>query len=103
MDDFMTPPNHVNFKAKKLFGECGKIKDGAIAYVLPKGGGPVEKHSHSHNHLFIVTKGEAKVLLGDEEVIIKENESFLVKGTIPHSVWNNTDSETVMIGITVED
>lgn len=103
MDDFMTPPNHVNFKAKKLFGECGKIKDGAIAYVLPQGGGPVEKHCHSHNHLFIVTKGEAKVLLGDVEVIIKENESFLVKGTIPHSVWNNSDSETVMIGITVED
>lgn len=45
---------------------------------------------------------EAKVLLGNEEIIIPENESFLVKGTIPHSVWSNQDEETVMIGISVK-
>ena len=100
--DFMTPPKHVNFKAKKLFGEMGKIKDGAIAYMQLQGGGPTEQHTHEHNHLFIVVKGEAKVLLDKEEVIIKENEAFLVKGRIPHSVWNNVESETVMIGISVE-
>ena len=44
MQDFMTPPKHVNFRAKKLFGEMGRI---------------------------------------------------------PHSCWNNTDSVTKMIGITV--
>jgi mannose-6-phosphate isomerase-like protein (cupin superfamily) len=100
--DFMTPPKHVNFKAKKLFGEMGKIKDGAIAYMQLQGGGPTEQHTHEHNHLFIVVKGEAKVLLDKEEVIIKENEAFLVEGRIPHSVWNNVESETVMIGISVE-
>lgn len=45
---------------------------------------------------------QAKVLLDKEEVIIKENEAFLVEGRIPHSVWNNAESETVMIGISVE-
>ena len=25
MQNFMTPPNHVNFHAKKLFGEMGRI------------------------------------------------------------------------------
>lgn len=101
MKDFITPPNHVNFQAKKLFEECGHIVDGSIAYISLNGGGPIEKHTHQHNHLFIVVQGEAKILLDNETVIVKENESFLVKGTIPHSVWNNTDSETVMIGITV--
>ncbi|MDE5993770.1 MAG: cupin domain-containing protein [Oscillospiraceae bacterium] len=100
--DFITPPNHVNFLAKKLFGEIGEIIDGSIAYLQPNGGGPDELHTHDHNHLFIVTKGEAKILLGDKEIIVKKDESFLVKGSIPHSVWNNTDAETVMIGISVK-
>ncbi len=33
MENFITPPNHINFKAKKLFGEMGSIIDGSIAYV----------------------------------------------------------------------
>ena len=44
MQEFITPPKHVNFRAKKLFGEMGHI---------------------------------------------------------PHSCWNNIDSLTKMIGITV--
>lgn len=102
MSEFMTPPNHVNFKAKKLFGEMGTIIDGAIAYVDLNGGGPTELHTHQHNHLFIVTKGEAKIMLGDEEVILKKDEAFLVEGKIPHAVWNNIPDETVMIGISVK-
>lgn len=100
-EGFMTPPNHMNFEAKKLFGEMGKIVDGSIAYINLKGGGPTKQHTHEHNHLFIVTQGEAKVLLGDETVIIKKDEAFLVEGKIPHSVWSNQDEETVMIGIFV--
>lgn len=100
MNEFITPPNHINFKAKKLFSEMGKISDGSIAYIEANGGGPQVPHTHSHNHLFIVTEGEAKIILGDEEIILKKNESFLVKGSIPHSVWNNTNDTTVMIGIT---
>ena len=101
MKDFITPPNHINFQTKKLFGESGQIMDGSIAYISLNGGGPVEQHTHKHNHLFIVVQGEAKILLDKDTVIVKKNESFLVKGEIPHSVWNNTDTETVMIGITV--
>lgn len=98
---FVTPPKHVNFEAKKLFGSMGQIMDGAIAYVRAKGGGPTEQHTHEHDHLFIVVKGEAKVLLDREEMIMPENEAFLVKGMIPHSVWSNREEETVMIGISV--
>ena len=55
-----------------------------------------------HNHLFIVTKSEAKIQLGSQQIILKKDEAFLVKGEIPHSVWNNIDDETVMIGISVK-
>lgn len=99
----MTPPDHVNFEAKKLFGESGRIIDGAISYINLKGGGPARQHTHEHNHLFIVVKGEAKVLLDKEEVIIHQDEAFLVKGPISHSVWSNQDDETVMIGISVSE
>lgn len=32
-DGFITPPEHLKFLAKKLFGNCGEIIDGAIAYL----------------------------------------------------------------------
>ncbi len=102
MNDFMTPPKHINFQAKKLFGESGRILDGSIAYIGANGGGPDTPHTHSHDHLFIVTAGEAKILLDDKTVIVKQNESYLVKGSIPHSVWNNTEQELVMIGMNVK-
>ena len=38
-----------------------------------------------------------------QERIIRENEAFVVKGGIPHSVWNNAQAETVMIGITLKN
>ena len=38
-------------------------------------------HSHPHNHLFIVTSGEARVEYKDETVIIHENEAFVVEGS----------------------
>lgn len=97
-----TPPDHVNFLAEKLYGR-GKISDISIARMGEKGGGPVTVHTHSHGHLFIVTEGEAKIILGQETVILRKNESFFVRGSIPHSVRNNTDGETVMIGINIEN
>ena len=81
MSEFMTPPKHVNFRAKKLFGAVGNIVDGAVAYMDLDGGGPIELHTHEHNHLFIVTEGEAKVLLGDEEMII--HKPSLLKDVFP--------------------
>lgn len=100
--DFKIPPNHVNFLTKKLFENCGEIVNGSIAYLEPNGGGPLELHTHQDNHLFIVVKGEAKVLFKDSTHIIPENESFIVEGRLPHSVWNNSTETTVMIGITIK-
>ena len=101
-DQFITPPDHVNFLAKPLFGAEGAIRDGAIACLAPQGGGPTTPHTHAHDHLFIVVKGEAKILLDDDVVFVGANETFRVKGTVPHSIWNNLDSETVMIGISIQ-
>lgn len=102
MEGFITPPEHIRFSAKKLFGAIkGHIADGSVAYLEPNGGGPQTEHTHPHDHLFFVIRGEATLLLGEEKKLLRENESFLVKGTVPHSVWNESSETTVMVGITV--
>lgn len=103
MNDFIAPPNHVDFLAKKLFAECGEIIDGSIAYLEPNGGGPTEQHTHKHNHLFVVVSGRAKVTFQDRVIIINKNESYLVEGSEPHSVWNDSDTTTIMLGISVKE
>ena len=45
---------------------------------------------------------EAKTLLVSGEAMLCRGEVFLVKGSVSHSVWSNCESETVMIGISVE-
>ena len=90
--EFFTPPQHIGFKATKLYEQSGNIKDISLAYVDKDGGGPVMAH------LFTVIEGEAKIVLKDESVIVKKGESLLVKGDIPHSVWNNKDSVCIMLG-----
>ena len=102
MKEFITPLDHIHFLAKKLFADCGEIIDGSIAYLEKGGGGPTSLHTHEHNHLFIVVSGQARVELDGEIRIVDANESFLVNGHIPHSVWNNIDGTTVMIGISVK-
>lgn len=101
--DFTTPPNHTGFRAKRLFGTAGEIGEVAVAHLEPGGGGPISVHTHPHDHLFIVTQGEVRIQLGEEEKILSENEAFLVRGEIPHAVWNRTDKIAVMIGITVKN
>ena len=95
-----TPPEHVHFLAQKLYDK-GNMLDCSIAYLEQNGGGPLQNHTHVHNHLFIVTEGEAEIKLDDKSIILRKNESYLVNGSIPHSVWNHAQQLTVMIGITI--
>lgn len=41
-------------------------------------------------------------MLNNSYVIISENQSYLVPGTIPHAIWNNQPDTTIMIGISVK-
>jgi mannose-6-phosphate isomerase-like protein (cupin superfamily) len=102
MEEFLSVPYHTNFKAKRLFTNGGRINDCLLAIIGPNGGGPEHNHTHDHDHIFIVTKGQAKIIYGDETIILNEYESCSVKGDVPHSIWNNVDSETIMIGISIK-
>lgn len=41
-------------------------------------------------------------MLNDDSILLHENESYLVKGSIPHSVWNNQADTTIMLGLSVK-
>ncbi len=101
-NEFIIPEGHKGFLAKKLFSEMGKIQWGAIAYIEKGGGGPENNHTHSDNHIFIVVDGEVKVISGDKEMVVGKNESILIDGMIPHSIWNNSDKTAVVIKISTE-
>ena len=89
--------------AKKLFNELGKIQWGALAYIEPNGGGPEGNHTHEDDHIFIIVDGEVKIYENDKANIVKKDEMFYVKGTIPHSIWNNADKIAKVIKISVRN
>ena len=103
MNNFIVPPNHFGFKAKKINGEInGTISDCSIAYIEPDGGGPEPSHTHLHDHFFIVIEGIATIEMGEKKVTVNTDESIIVPGSIIHAIWNETDKPLKMIGITIQ-
>lgn len=102
MNDFFTPKNHKGFKAILLSSELDEeIKDCAIAFIEPGGGGPTPDHSHPHNHLFTVISGSIEISQANERKQLHTGMSMIVRGKSPHSVWNiGTDTAKVM-GISI--
>ena len=104
MAEYITPPNHFGFKAKKVWGESikGELLDCAIAHIEPLGGGPKPMHQHpDHSHLFIVTEGVATIYQDGQKVMVKQEEAIYVDGSTLHSIWNEGDSRLTMLGITI--
>ena len=102
-NEFITPPGHSQFLAKKLFDNLGKIQWGALAYIEQGGGGPEGNHTHQDDHIFIVVEGEVKIYENDEFHVITKDNMYYVKGTTPHSIWNNGDEVAKVIKISVSN
>ena len=102
--EFITPPNHYRFRAKKIFGTpiTGTLTDCSIALIEPNGGGPKPMHQHPHDHFFIVINGEATIYEGETKTLVKADEAIYVKGDVMHSIWNESDAPLKMIGITIK-
>lgn len=102
MDGFIIPLEHIRFLAKRIYGNCGEIIDCAVAYLEADGGGPLQRHTHEHNHLFIVVNEQTRILLNGMEKILNPDEEFLVEGEVPRSVWNHMGGTAVTAGRSVK-
>ncbi|MGE0085249.1 MAG: cupin domain-containing protein [Desulfococcaceae bacterium] len=102
MQNFIYPPNHTGFKALVLSGQIDEsVKDCAIAYIEPNGGGPNPDHTHAHDHIFTVISGSITVRMPNQEATVRQGESIHVPGNLLHSVWNKSDTEAKVIGISI--
>jgi len=99
---FITPKNHVNFKAQLIVNSTeDELLDCAIAYIEPHGGGPMPEHTHVHDHLFTVLVGAIEIHSDAQIILLKEGMTYRVKGTSSHSVWNKGALEAKVLGISL--
>ena len=61
--------------------------------------GSVPEHSHPHEQLGYLVRGELTFVLTDEEVLVEAGDSYRLAGDEPHAVENRSD--TVAEGIDV--
>jgi quercetin dioxygenase-like cupin family protein len=98
----ITPKDHINFKALKLSSDIDdEILDCAIAFIEPKGGGPLPDHTHDHDHLFTVISGEVEIRMDGAKITLKSGMALRVPGRTVHSVWNVSDNIAKVSGISL--
>lgn len=101
MENFIIPPNHIDFKAKKISQNDvnATMLDLAVAYVEPGGGGPSPSHAHDKDHFFIVVEGCATIRTGNQSIVLQTDETTYIKGSVEHSVWNESNHPLKIIKI----
>lgn len=98
--EFKEIKGHKKFKIKNLFHEQnGVIGQGDIAIIEPGGGGPFPSHTHNHGHLFVVLEGTIDITINEDLFTVSENESFKVPGKVNHTMTNNSNSTSRILGI----
>lgn len=60
-------------------------EQGTIGYFTYKKGAVVPVHQHVNEQYSIITKGSVKVVLGEQEVIVKAGEGIIIPSNVPHS------------------
>lgn len=66
--------------------------------VKPGGRLSLQMHQHRSEH-WVVVKGEAIVVNGEEELVVKQNESTYIPAGHKHRLENRTDSELVLVEV----
>ncbi|NGX39156.1 MAG: Alginate biosynthesis protein AlgA [Chlamydiae bacterium] len=78
-------------------GEGYKIKKIA---VIPRQQLSLQYHQHRSEH-WVVIEGEGVITLGEEEVLLRKNESIFVPKELPHRIANQTDHPLAIIEVQV--
>lgn len=63
--------------------------------IKPKHNIPKKSYKYRSNHI-IVSKGSAKVKIGDDDVILGKNGHLFISNHIEYSISNNTDNNDIL-------
>ncbi len=63
-----------------------KKDSGTITLFACDEGQKISEHSTPHDALVTILDGEALIIIGDEEIRVKEGESLLMPADIPHTL-----------------
>lgn len=80
-----------------LTGMHGEKMMMVLNATLP--GHTVPLHSHPHEQIGMVYAGKAKLLIGDEERIVKKGDFYCIPADVPHSDTCIGDKPFVMLDI----
>ena len=90
MTEFLPLADHRDFFYQLVGENLGEIVNIMTARIEPEGGGPLGGgHTHPHHHLFLVTEGQVRLKIGQEEKFAAKDESLQVDGSVLHSIWSN--------------
>ena len=92
---------HTATKAKTLLRDCGNIINVAIVVMEPHGGGPNTPGLHRHDPMFIVVEGEIRAQIGGATKVVKKDETIMVDGRLPHSIWNDGDTPAKVVKLSI--
>lgn len=95
-------PGHEGCYGRDLVLEGGGAgMECSLVRIEPGGGGPLEPHTHGHDHLVIVLRGSLTIKQGNTEASTQAPAAVRVEGSVPHSFRNAgvDDVELAMIGL----
>jgi len=91
-------PQELGYHDSLLSSSIGGNFYMGLAKYAPRSTQAIRRiHKHDGEEHGCVIQGELELKLGDEKIILREGDSYSFKASIPHSVRNITDKETILI------
>lgn len=86
---------NIDFSVARLAFAGAQTMDPRVVRIPP--GKNNERHRHAHESLFVVLKGQAQVLVGEEWVDVAEGQIAFIPRWIFHQSRNPSDTEELVI------
>lgn len=86
---------NIDFAVARLPFPATQTMDPRIVRIAP--GKNNERHRHAHESLFVVLKGQANVLVGEQWVAVDEGQIAFIPRWIFHQTANRSDTEELVV------
>jgi quercetin dioxygenase-like cupin family protein len=74
-----------------------------LSLVTAEANADSPEHSHPHEQLVVVLKGEFEMVIGGEHITLKAGDTVAIPGNVPHSAYALTECELLDVFTPVRD